>query len=52
MNPTTRKPLFLGLAAGVAMTMTSAVLMGQGASTPVKSETQYFVTSEGDDAHL
>ncbi len=27
--------------------------MGQGASQPVlKTETQYFVTGEGDDAHL
>ena len=56
MNATTRKPLVLGLAAGVALTITSALLMGQsqggGASTPVKSDTQYFVTGEGDDAHL
>lgn len=28
------------------------MLMGQGASQPVKSETQYFVTGEGDESHL
>ena len=52
MNALNRKPLFLGLIGGIALTITSAVLMGQGASTPVKSDTQYFVTGEGDDAHL
>jgi hypothetical protein len=52
MNALTRKPVSLGFAAGVALTITSAVLMGQGASTPVKSDTQYFVTGEGDAAHL
>ena len=54
MNRNIRKPLFLGLAGGVCLTVTTAVLMGQsgGASTPVKSETQYFVTGEGDAAHL
>jgi hypothetical protein len=52
MHTFTRKSLFLGLAAGVTLTITSAVLMGQGASTPVKSDTQYFVTGEGDAAHL
>jgi hypothetical protein len=34
------------------MTLVTAVLMGQGASTPVKSDTQYFATGEGDSAHL
>lgn len=52
MHVSIRKPLFFGLMAGVALTVTSTLLMGQGASTPVKSDTQYFVTGEGDAAHL
>ncbi|MCI0631062.1 MAG: hypothetical protein L0Y44_10475 [Phycisphaerales bacterium] len=52
MHVSNRKPLFFGLIAGVALTLTSALLMGQGASIPAKSETQYFVTAEGDAAHL
>jgi hypothetical protein len=52
MHTLTRKSLLLGLAAGVTLTITSAVLMGQDASTPVKSDPQYFVTAEGDAAHL
>lgn len=46
------KPLLLGLAAGVAITAVTAVLMGQGASQPVRSEPQYFVTPDGEGAHL
>ena len=46
------KSLFLGLTGGVAVAGCAAVMMGQGASQPVKSETQYFVTAEGDNAHL
>lgn len=38
--------------AGVAFTALAGVLMGQGASQPVKSEAQYFVTAHGDGAHL
>lgn len=52
MNLPEHHSLFLGLAGGVVLTVTSAVLMGQGASTPVKSDTQYFVTGESDAAHL
>lgn len=52
MKAPNRNVLFLGLAGGVCMTVTTAVLMGQGASTPVKTETQYFVTGEGDASHL
>ena len=46
------KSMFLGLAAGVALTALAGVLMGQGASQPVKSAAEYFVTGEGDAAHL
>lgn len=52
MNGVNRKGLIVGLASGVALTAFAAILMGQGASQPVKSETQYFVTGEGDEAHL
>lgn len=47
-----RSSLFVGLAAGVGLTAAAALLMGQSPSQPVKSETQYFVTGEGDHAHL
>jgi hypothetical protein len=46
------KTLFAGLSAGVALTALAAVMMGQGASQPVKSDQQYFVTAEGGKAHL
>lgn len=49
---TNRKNVLLGVVAGVGLTGLAGVLMGQGASQPVKSETQYFVTGEGDEAHL
>jgi hypothetical protein len=54
MNQSTprSKSLFVGLAAGVGLTALAAVMMGQGASQPVKSEAQYFVTADGDEAHL
>jgi hypothetical protein len=54
MNQSTprSKSLFVGLAAGVGLTALAGVLMGQGASQPVKSEAQYFVTADGDEAHL
>ncbi len=42
----------LGLAAGVVLAAGAGILMGQGANQPVRSETQYFVTSEGHDVHL
>lgn len=47
-----KKSLLLGLAAGVGVTALAAVLMGQGPSQPVKSEPQYFVTADGEGAHL
>jgi hypothetical protein len=49
---TNRKNVMLGIVAGVGLTALAGILMGQGASQPVKSETQYFVTGEGDEAHL
>lgn len=52
MQTSNRKSLILGVAAGVGLTALAGVLMGQGASQPVKTETQYFVTGEGDEAHL
>jgi hypothetical protein len=41
-----------GIALGVALTITAALVMGQAASTPVKSSTEYFVTSDGHATHL
>lgn len=52
MSQSRSKSLFVGLASGVALTAIAAILMGQGANQPVKSEPQYFVTAEGDNAHL
>ena len=52
MQVPNRKNLILGLTAGVGLTALVGALMGQGASQPVKSETQYFVTGEADEAHL
>ncbi|GJQ30421.1 MAG: hypothetical protein HBSAPP03_23050 [Phycisphaerae bacterium] len=49
---TNRKNVMLGIVAGIGLTALAGILMGQGASQPVKSETQYFVTGEGDEAHL
>ncbi len=46
------KSLFVGLAAGVGLTAFAAIMMGQGANQPVKSEPQYFVTPDGEGAHL
>ena len=50
MNRIHLKGIMLGLAAGVALA-TTANLVAQQAQ-PVKGETQFFVTGEGDDAHL
>jgi hypothetical protein len=52
MAKSDRKSIFLGLMAGIGMTGVAGLLMGQGASQPVKSETQYFVTGEDDETHL
>ena len=46
------KPAFLGLVGGIGLAVLAAVMMGQGASLPVKSEPQYFVTPDGEGAHL
>lgn len=46
------KSVLVGLAAGVGLTALAAIMMGQGASQPMKSEPQYFVTPDGDGAHL
>ena len=37
---------------GLALFATAALFTTQGASEPVKSATEYFVTAEGDSAHL
>ncbi|GDX98684.1 hypothetical protein LBMAG48_10880 [Phycisphaerae bacterium] len=54
MNQSTprSKSVLVGLTAGIALTALAGMLMGQGASQPVKSEPQYFVTADGDGAHL
>ena len=52
MSQSRSKSLVVGLASGVAITAFAAILMGQAASQPVKSEPQYFVTPDGDGAHL
>ncbi len=46
------KGLLVGLSGGVTLTALAAILMGQGANQPVRSEPQYFVTADGDEAHL
>lgn len=52
MNGSNRKNVLFGLVAGVGIASLTALMMGQGASQPVKSETQYFITGEHDEAHL
>lgn len=37
---------------GIALLATAALFTTQGASEPVKSAPEYFVTAEGDNAHL
>lgn len=46
-----RSPLS-GIALGVLLAVTAALVMGQAASTPVRSATEYFVTSDGHTTHL
>lgn len=46
------KSLLAGMGMGVGVAVLAAMMMGQGASQPVKSETQYFVTADGEGAHL
>ncbi len=45
-----RKSLIAGMGLGAVAVLSAAILMGQGANQPVKSETQYFVTADGDHA--
>jgi len=53
MNRINTKGVIVGLAIGIAVTgFGGALLAQQSGAQPVKSETQYFVTGEGDDAHL
>jgi len=52
MERSNRKGLVFGAIAGLGLMAFTGMLMGQGASQPVKSETQYFVTGDGDHAHL
>ncbi len=52
MQTSNRKTLTVGVAGGLGLAVLAGVLMGQGASQPVRTETQYFVTGEGDGAHL
>ena len=40
------------LFAGLALVAASATFVSQGASEPIKSAPEYFVTAEGDAAHL
>lgn len=43
----------IGLALGIAATGFFGNILAQtGTAQPVKSDTQYFVTGEGDEAHL
>ncbi len=51
-NPVRSKSLFVGIAAGIGLTAAAAILMGQGASQPVKSAAEYYVTADGEGAHL
>ena len=52
MKNTHSKKVVISLVAGVALTSVAAVLMGQGANQPARSEPQYFVTADGEGAHL
>lgn len=52
MNQSRRHGLAAGLLAGTAATILVASMMGQSPSQPVRSAIQYFVTAEGDQAHL
>lgn len=47
-----RRSFSRGLIAGAALITACVLLLGQNANQPVKSESQYFVTGEGDEAHL
>lgn len=46
------RSVLAGMGVGVGVAAIAAIMMGQGASQPVKSEAQYFVTADGEGAHL
>lgn len=46
------KSLLIGLAAGASVTAFGALMMGQGVTQPEGRSDQYFVTGEGNTAHL
>lgn len=46
------KSALMGFVAGIGLTGLVAVMMGQSANQPVKSEPQFFVTADGEGAHL
>lgn len=52
MPHSNRKNLVLGALSGAGLAALAGLLMGQGASQPVKSEAQFFVTADGEGAHL
>ncbi|MBN8597680.1 MAG: hypothetical protein J0L78_08410 [Planctomycetes bacterium] len=53
MKSSTRTKVLGGVFAGVAVTLLTGALMGQGPNQPVKSEPQFFVTGDdGEGAHL
>jgi len=52
MHQSKSKSIFVGIAIGVAMTGLAALMMGQAANQPVKSPAEYFVTADGEGAHL
>ncbi|MBX3356973.1 MAG: hypothetical protein KF745_00955 [Phycisphaeraceae bacterium] len=52
MQTSNRKNLIAGLGGGIALAALAGVLFGQGASQPVRSDPQYFVTADGEGAHL
>ena len=52
MKGSNRFGFIVGLAMGIGLTAVGGNLLAQSGAQPVKSETQYFVTGEGDDAHL
>lgn len=44
--------LTASIVGSLALVSTAALFSSQGASEPVKSAPEYFVTAEGDNAHL
>jgi len=52
MQTSGRENLTVGLIAGTGLAALAGILMGQGASQPVRSDPQYFVTADGEGAHL